>query len=68
MATDTVTYFSEDKGVGYIARDDGGSDIFFHITSCVEGIEALSQGIRVRFDERISQRSGRVEAFAVALL
>jgi cold shock protein len=68
MATGTVTYFSEDKGFGYIARDDGGGDIFFHITSCVEGIEALSQGIRVRFDERISQGSGRVEAFVVALL
>ena len=68
MATGTVTYFSEDKGFGYIARDDGGGDIFFHITSCVEGSEALSEGNRVRFDERISQRSGRVEAFAVALL
>jgi cold shock CspA family protein len=51
-----------------IARDDGGSDIFFHVTSRAEGTEVLAQGDRIRYDERFSQRSGRVEAFAVALL
>jgi len=43
-------------------------DLFFHITSRAEGTKVLAQGDRVRYDERFSQRSGRVEAFVVALL
>ena len=68
MARGAVTYFSEEEGFGYIARDDGGGDLFFHITSRAEGTKVLAQGDRVRYDERFSQRSSRVEAFAVALL
>jgi CspA family cold shock protein len=68
MATGTVTYFSEEEGFGHIARDDGGSDVFFHITSLAEGTKALAEDNRVRYDERFSQHSSRVEAFAVALL
>jgi CspA family cold shock protein len=68
MASGTVKFFNEDKGYGFITPDDGADEIFVHISGCAESIQALSKGQRVRFDERISKRSGKPEAYAVALL
>ena len=68
MATGTVKFFNEAKGFGFIARDDAVDDIFIHVNNCAEGIEALPKGARVRFDERLDQKRGKLEAFAVALL
>ena len=68
MPAGTVKYYNEAKGFGFISRDDNGEDIFVHISSCAEDIEVLNKGRRVRFDERISRRSGKPEAYAVALL
>jgi len=68
MATGTVKFFNEAKGFGFIARDDGGADLFVHISNCADHIEALNKDQRVRFDERTSKRNGKPEAFAVALL
>jgi CspA family cold shock protein len=68
MATGTVKFFNDAKGFGFIARDDGGDDLFIHISNCAEDIEVLSKEQRVRFDERTSKRNGKPEAYAVALL
>jgi cold shock protein len=56
------------QGYGFIAPDDGGADIFVHISNCVENIDLLVKGQRVRFDEQVSARNGKPEAHAVALL
>jgi CspA family cold shock protein len=61
----TVKFYNEAKGFGFIAPDDGGKDIFVHITSCAD-VEALTEGQRVRYDERVGKRSGKPEAYAVA--
>jgi cold shock protein len=68
MATGLVKFYNEAKGFGFIKPDDGSPDLFVHISGCAEDIEALVQGQRVRFDERLSKRSGKPEAYAVALL
>ena len=61
MATGTVKWFNAQKGFGFIQPDDGGNDVFVHI-SAVEraGIYGLDEGQKVSFD-LISER-GRTNA------
>jgi len=67
MATGVVKHFNPDRGFGFIVPDAGGGDLFFHISSCADGIDVLQEGQRVRFDERASRRqAGKFEACAVA--
>jgi CspA family cold shock protein len=47
----TVKWFSDAKGYGFIAVDDGGGDCFVHHTSIqMEGRRTLVEGARVEFD------------------
>jgi CspA family cold shock protein len=51
MAIGTVKFFNMQKGFGFIAPNDGGKDVFVHI-SAVEraGMDGLVEGQRVSFD------------------
>ena len=48
MATGTVKWFNEQKGYGFIAPDNGGKDVFVHV-SAVErsGMQGLAEGMKV---------------------
>lgn len=61
MATGTVKWFNGTKGYGFIQPDDGGKDVFVHI-SAVEraGLRALNEGQKVEFQER--EERGKVAA------
>ena len=63
MATGTVKWFNDQKGYGFIQPDDGGSDVFVHI-SAVEraGMNGLNEGQKVSFDVVADRRSGKSSA------
>ncbi|GAB0112667.1 cold-shock protein [Acidisoma sp. C75] len=51
MATGTVKWFNMDKGYGFITPQDGGKDVFLHITAVqAAGLKTLNEGDRVSFD------------------
>ena len=51
MATGTVKWFNATKGYGFIAQDDGGSDVFVHFSAIrSSGYRELAEGQRVQYD------------------
>jgi cold shock protein len=55
--TGVVKFFNQTKGYGFIKPDDGGSDVFVHV-SAVERSEvgALTEGMRISFDTEPDKR------------
>ena len=69
MARGTIKFFNGAKGFGFIAPDDGGSDIFVHI-SAVErsGLAGLNDGDQVTFEVERDSRSGKMAAVGLAVV
>ncbi|MBL8587679.1 MAG: cold-shock protein [Methylobacteriaceae bacterium] len=63
MATGTVKWFNSTKGYGFIQPDDGGKDVFVHI-SAVEraGLRDLQEGQKVSFEVIADKRTGKSSA------
>lgn len=63
MSIGTVKWFNATKGYGFIQPEEGGKDVFVHI-SAVErsGMGSLSEGQRVSFEAQRDQRTGKVAA------
>ena len=63
MATGTVKWFNPTKGFGFIQPDDGGADVFVHI-SAVEraGMRTLNEGDKVSFELERDRKSGKMSA------
>lgn len=64
MAIGTVKWFNTQKGFGFIQPDNGGKDVFVHI-SAVErsGLGSLNEGQKVKYEvvtERGKQAAGNL--------
>lgn len=63
MQTGTVKWFNATKGFGFIQPDEGGADVFVHI-SAVEraGLGSLQEGQKIGFEIEKDRRSGKSSA------
>ena len=68
MPTGSVKWFNKAKGYGFLKPDEGGKDLFLHVSALVNGQEAeMVEGRRVSFDvER--KKDGRTVAARVRAL
>lgn len=69
MASGKVKWFNATKGFGFIEPDDGGKDVFVHVTAVKEaGIAELPDNQRVEFELINDERRGRVFAGNIKLI
>lgn len=63
MATGTVKWFNGQKGFGFIQPEDGGADVFVHI-SAVErsGLGSIHEGQKLSYELERDARNGKMSA------
>ncbi|SDI24993.1 cold-shock protein [Aliiruegeria lutimaris] len=68
MPTGTVKWFNTTKGYGFIAPDEGGKDVFVHI-SAVEraGMTGLADNMKIEYEIR-EGRDGRASAIELKVI
>jgi CspA family cold shock protein len=64
VAYGTVKFFNQEKGFGFITPDEGGQDVFVHV-SAVQGSTLLRDGQRVSYEVGQDRRTGKSRAEGV---
>jgi len=68
MASGTVKFFNGAKGFGFITPDDGGADVFVHVSAVeASGCPPLNDGMKVTFDTEPDQRGKGPKAVNLAM-
>ena len=67
--TGTVKFFNQAKGYGFVSPDDGGKDVFVHITAVQRsGIPELSEGLKLSYEVQPDQRGRGPQAVELQLI
>jgi len=67
MNTGTVKFFSSQRGYGFICPDNGGNDVFVHVSALQRaGMRALEEGQKVSYDTEQDTRSGKAAVRNIA--
>lgn len=67
MATGIVKWFNPTKGYGFVAPEQGGSDVFIHITALENaGLKTLNEGQRISYE--LATNKGKTSAENIKLL
>ena len=63
MSNGTVKWFNSTKGYGFIQPEDGGADVFVHVSAVEKaGLRGLNEGQLVAYDLEQDRRSGKTSA------
>jgi cold shock protein len=63
MATGTVKWFNGQKGYGFIQPDEGGADVFVHISAVQRsGLNSIDEGQKVNYEIVQDKRTGKSAA------
>lgn len=63
MATGTVKWFNATKGYGFIAPDDGGADVFLHISAVERSdLGGVNEGQKLSYELEKDRKSGKMSA------
>jgi CspA family cold shock protein len=63
MSTGTVKWFNTQKGYGFIQPDDGGRDVFVHITAVERaGMPELREGQKIDYEILTDRKTGKAAA------
>jgi cold shock protein len=67
MSTGTVKWFNAQKGYGFIQPDDGGKDVFVHISALQRaGLQSLREGQKISYELTQDRRTGKSSADRIA--
>ncbi|WP_295896774.1 cold-shock protein [uncultured Bartonella sp.] len=67
--TGEVKFFNNDKGFGFIKPDDGGADIFVHISAVqASGLTGLNDGQKVSFETEPDRRGKGPKAVNITIV
>jgi CspA family cold shock protein len=67
MATGTIKFFNDDKGFGFITPENGGADVFVHVSALQQGA-SLREGDKVSFEVGQDRKTGKSKAENVSVL
>ncbi|KQS75160.1 cold-shock protein [Rhizobium sp. Leaf384] len=67
MAVGKVKFFNDDKGFGFITPEDGGQDVFVHVSALSRG-GSLREGDKVSFEVGEDRKTGKSKAENVSVL
>ncbi len=66
MTTGTVKWFNSTKGFGFIQPDDGGKDVFVHISAVERSdLGSLNEGQKVGYEIERDRKTGRESAVSL---